>query len=302
MARRRCAHFVPGGNERMLAVALGLAADALVLDLEDSVAPEGKEQARETVAQWLRDVDFGAQERVVRVNPLATPWGRRDLEATLPSPPDAYLIPKVSDAAELHELDLLLNAGERDYGHPEGSLQLLVLATETPRGLLQIADLADCPRVAALTWGAEDLSAAIGSRRNRDETGEYLEVFRYARLMTLLAATAAGVQPLDTVYVDFRDLEGLRRECRAAAALGFTGKMSIHPSQVDVILEAFAPSAEELEESRALVDAFEAQRGSGRSAFRFRGQMVDVPHITRARHILESAEPPRRKPRGERGS
>ena len=141
----------------------------------------------------------------------------------------------------------------------------------------------------SLTWGAEDLSAAIGARRNRDERGELLEVFRYCRTMTLLAAVAAGVQPLDTVYVDVRDSEGLRRECRAAAWMGFTGKITIHPDQIPIVNEAFTPSPEEIAESRELLEAFASHQREGRMAFSFKGQMVDVPHRNRARTILERA-------------
>lgn len=282
---RRSSHFVPGANQRMLEKSLELPADSVVLDLEDAVTPDHKEAAREVVAGWLRDVDFGGRERVVRINPLDSRWGRDDLAATVAHPPDAYLIPKVSAPDEVLEVDRMLG----EAGLPPEQVRLLVLGTETPAGLLRIRELTACARVDALTWGAEDLSAAIGARRNRDENGEYLEIFRYARLMTVLAATAAGVQPLDTVYVDFKNLDGLRRECRSAAEMGFTGKMTIHPSQVEVVNEAFTPSEEEIELSRALLEANEEARAAGKGAFRFRGSMVDVPHVTRARQILELA-------------
>ena len=286
---RRAVHFVPGGNEKMLEKSLTLAADSLVLDLEDAVPPERKDAAREVVARWLRDVEFGKQERVVRMNPLDSPWGTRDLEVTMAERPDAYLVPKVRTRDDLLELDRLLTGFEARYDHPPGSVALLVLGTETPEGVLNLRDLPSCPRVDALTWGAEDLSAAIGARRNRDERGEFLEVFRYCRVMTLLAASAAGVQPLDTVYVDIGNLDGLRRECIEAAQMGFTGKITIHPAQIEVVNEAFTPSSEEIAESRELLEAFEENREAGRMAFSFRGQMVDAPHLARARNILERA-------------
>jgi citrate lyase subunit beta/citryl-CoA lyase len=178
---------------------------------------------------------------------------------------------------------------EREYGYPPGEVKLVVIATETPQGLLNIRDFGSCPRVDALSWGAEDLSASIGARRNRDEQGQFLEVFRYARIMTLLAATAAGVQPIDTVFVDIRDTEGLRRECQEGAWMGFTGKITIHPSQIDLVNEVFSPSPEDIAESQELLVAFEENRKAGRMAFSFKGQMVDVPHLTRARTILERA-------------
>jgi citrate lyase subunit beta/citryl-CoA lyase len=290
MARlRRAAHFVPGANEKMLGKSLSLAADALVLDLEDAVTPENKDEARRTVTRWLDEVDFGRQERIVRMNPLDSPWGRRDLEETMAVAPDAYLVPKVRSGDDVREIDALLTDLESRHGHEAGAVKLIVLGTETPEGVLNIASLCASPRADALSWGAEDLSAAIGARRNRDEHGAFLEVFRYCRVMTLLAASAAGVQPLDTVFVDVRDTEGLRRECLEGAWMGFTGKITIHPSQVDIVNEVFTPSPDEIAESRELLEAFEENRKAGRMAFSFKGQMVDVPHLERARKLLERA-------------
>ncbi len=287
---RRAAHFVPGGIEKMLSKALTLPADTLILDLEDAVLPENKDATREVVAGWLRDVDFGRQERVVRMNPLDTEWGRRDLERTMVDPPDGYLVPKVNSAADVAEVDRIVSAAEREHGHPEGQVKLLLLGTETPQGLLSIGELPQHPRVDALSWGAEDLSAGIGAKRNRDDAGHYLPVFAHARTMTLVSACAAGVQPLDTVYIDFNNPDGLRREALESAAMGYTGKITIHPSQIEIVNEAFTPSPEEVEESRELLEAYEQSRAEGRGAFTFRGQMVDVPHITRARRILEQAQ------------
>jgi citrate lyase subunit beta/citryl-CoA lyase len=280
---------VPGANEKMLQKSLALPADTLVLDLEDAVTPENKDSARQTVTHWLKEVNFGRQERMVRMNPLDTPWGVTDLEVTMQGRPDSYLVPKVRTKDDLLKIDTILSRMEREYGYPPGGVKLVVLATETPQGLLNIRDFGACPRVDGMSWGAEDLSAAIGARRNRDEHGQFLEVFRYARIMTLLAATAAGVQPVDTVFVDIKDPEGLRRECLEGAWMGFTGKVTIHPSQIEVVNEIFSPSAADITESKELLAAFEENRKAGRMAFSFKGQMVDVPHLTRARTILERA-------------
>lgn len=287
---RRAAHFVPGANEKMLAKALALPADTLVLDLEDSVTPDNKESARKTVTEWLRKVDFGRQERMIRFNPLDTPWGMADLEATMEGRPDSYMVPKVRSKDDLLELDSILTRLEQRFGYAERSVKLLVIATETPQGVLNIRDFGACPRVDALSWGAEDLSAAIGARRNRDERGELLEVFRYARIMTLLAATAAGVQPVETVYVNLRDLDGFRRDCRESAWTGFTGRITIHPAQVEIVNEIYSPSPEEIADAQELLDAFEENRRAGRMTFSFRGEMVDVPHLNRARTIVERAK------------
>ncbi len=286
---RRAVHFVPGANEKMFRKALELPADGLILDLEDAVTPDNKESARETVVKWLREADFDGRERLVRMNPLDTPWGVQDLEATMLARPDAYVVPKARGREDLERIDGILSRIETEHALPSGKVTLLVIATETPEGLLNIRELAAAPRVDALTWGAEDLSAAIGARRNRDESGAYLEIFRLARHMTLLAACAAGVQPIDGVFVDIRDPAGLERECRESAQMGFTGKITIHPSQIEIVNEAFSPSAEEIAESRELLAAFEEHQRAGRMAFAFKGNMVDAPHLTRARTILERA-------------
>lgn len=291
MARiRRCLHFVPGANEKMLDKSIATAADALVLDLEDAVTPENKDSARGIVAGWLKDVDFKGKERVVRINPLDSPWFRADVEATMVNPPDSYLVPKLNGGEEVRLIDRTVKELERQYGHPEGSVKLLVLGTETPKGLLAIGDIACVARVDALTWGAEDLSAAIGATRNRFDDGRYLPVFEHARTMCLLAATAAEVQPLDTVFTDVTDPDGLRRECQESAWMGYTGKISIHPSQIDVINEAFTPSADDIAMARELLAELDVQRAQGKMAFRFRGKMVDVPHFTQANRILAIAD------------
>lgn len=290
MTIRRAAHFVPGANEKMLNKSLETAADALILDLEDAVTPENKDSARVTVSDWLEHVDFGRQERVVRVNPLGSPWFERDVEKTMGHPPDSYLIPKVNNANEVAEIDATIREHERSFGHTEGAVKLLILGTETPQGFLNIGDLAANPRVDALTWGAEDLSAAIGSRANRNPDGSYLPIFEHARVMCLLAATAWDKQPLDTVFVDFNDPSGLRSECLESANMGYTGKITIHPNQIEIVNECFTPSPAEVSEAKELLDLFAAKEAEGVMAFSFKGQMVDVPHLTRAKKIVEMSE------------
>ena len=290
MTIRRAAHFVPGANEKMLNKSLETAADALILDLEDAVTPENKDSARVTVSDWLEHVDFGRQERVVRVNPLGSPWFERDVEETMGHPPDSYLIPKVNNANEVAEIDATIREHERSFGHTEGAVKLLILGTETPQGFLNIGDLPANPRVDALTWGAEDLSAAIGSRANRNPDGSYLPIFEHARVMCLLAATAWDKQPLDTVFVDFNDPSGLRSECLESANMGYTGKITIHPNQIEIVNECFTPSPAEVSEAKELLDLFAAKEAEGVMAFSFKGQMVDVPHLTRAKKIVEMSE------------
>jgi citrate lyase subunit beta/citryl-CoA lyase len=286
---RRSLHFVPGADGRMLDKSLATAADGLVLDLEDAVTPDRKASARAVVADWLHTVDFGTKERVVRINPLDTPWGHDDLRTVLRSPPDALLIPKVSTLADLERLDAAIGALEREYGHPEGRVGLLVVSTETPLGALGVASFPACRRVIGLTWGAEDLSAVLGTARNRYPDGRLLDTYRYCRVQTLLAAAAGGVQPLDTAYVDIRNPAGLREECQEAAWLGFLGKITIHPSQIEVVNEIFTPSAAEIAEAERLVQAMAEAEAEGRMAIAFEGKMVDVPHLERARRLLARA-------------
>lgn len=287
---RRSLHFVPGANARMLEKSLALPADALVLDLEDAVTPDRKDDARAVVRNWLDTVDFGRQEVVVRANPLDTPWGRADLETLLDGrPPDALLVPKARGPEDLRVLHELLLALERMGQHEEGCVELIVIGTETPEGALSLAALARAERVTGMTWGAEDLSAALGARRNRGDDKRYLPVFEHCRTLTLLSAAAANVSPIDGVYVDFKDLEGLEAECREGADMGFTGKMTIHPRQVETVNAAYSPSPEQIAEARELLEAFDAHQQEGRMAFAFRGEMVDVPHLERARRILERA-------------
>ena len=286
---RRSVHFVPGANEKMLAKSIASAADSLVLDLEDAVTPDRKDEARRVVSDWLGSVDFASKERTVRLNPLTSPWGRADLEATMVHPPEAYLVPKVRTLEDVVQLDAEIARLERAHNHPLGGVKLFLVATETPQGVLNLPSFTRCRRVAALSWGAEDLSAAIGARRNRDEAGEYLDVFKHCRIQTLLCAAAGNVQPIDTVYVDIGNLEGLRRECRDGAWMGFTGKITVHPDQIPIVNELFTPSLDEAREALELIAAFDEAERQGRMAFSFRGAMVDVPHLIRARTIVARA-------------
>ena len=287
---RRSLHFVPGGNERMLAKALTLPADGLILDLEDAVTPDKKAATRPIVRQWLESRDFGPRERWVRMNPIYSEYGETDLEETIAGRPHGYVVPKPRHAGDIRRIAAVLERLEQRHGLPWGSTRLVLIATETPEGLLNIREVAAAsPRIAAVSWGIEDLSAAMGLPRTRDAEGRYLDIPRYARVMCAVAAAAAGVEALDTVYTDLADLEGLRRECQEGVWMGFSGKISIHPSQIEVINSVFTPSKADAEEAVALIAAFEEHARRGAGAFAWKGQMMDMPHLTRARKILERA-------------
>jgi citrate lyase beta subunit len=290
MARRRSLHFVPGGNEKMIAKALTLPADGLILDLEDAVAPDRKAATRPIVREWLQTLDFGGRERWVRMNPIFTDLAVADLEETIAGRPEGYVVPKARRASDVREIVGHLERLEHQHGLPFGSTKLVVLATEVPEGLLNIAEIATAsPRIVTLTWGVEDLSAAMGLPRVRDAQNRYLDIPRYARVMCSVAASAAGIEAMDTVYTDIADLDGLRRECEEGLAMGFSGKISIHPSQIAVINQVFTPSDDELAEAAELVAAFGEYERRGVFAFRFKGQMVDAPHLTRARKVIARA-------------
>jgi citrate lyase subunit beta / citryl-CoA lyase len=286
---RRSIHFVPGGQQKMLEKALTLPADGLILDLEDAVPPDRKAETRPIVRDWLKR-DFGGRERWVRMNPISTDLAGADLEETIAGRPDGYVVPKPRHAGDVREIAQILDRLEHRHGIPVGTTRLLPIATETPEGLLRIQEVAAAgPRIVAISWGIEDLGAAMGLPRVRDAQGKYLDIPRYARTMCAVAASAAGVDWLDTVYTDIADLDGLRRECEDGVAMGFSGKISIHPSQIAVINDVFTPDKALVAEAQELVALFDEHRARGVYAFRFKGQMVDAPHLNRARKLIERA-------------
>ena len=283
-------HFVPGGNERFWTKALAGAADTLVIDLEDSVPTPRKPAARAAAIEWLADrgplATTPGRETMVRVNAVATPWGREDVEAIAAAGPDSLMIPKVDGTADLDTV-----AGWLTVAGGGAAITLFPVATETALGALNVHAVAAHPRVDGLCWGAEDLSAQLGATSSRRPDGSLRPLFETVRHLCLLGAAAAGVAAVDAVFTDVRDLAGLRRECEDAAAMGFTGKITVHPDQVEVVNEAFTPTADALERAQALVDAFAVNESAGRSAFLFDGEMVDAPHLARARRLLARAAP-----------
>ncbi|MFC7538044.1 HpcH/HpaI aldolase/citrate lyase family protein [Sphingomonas sp. GCM10030256] len=265
--------FVPADSEKKIGKALDSAADAIIFDLEDSVAPDGKVRARE-VMKGLGSRSGGPQWWV-RINPLRTDDHRLDLE--LLGTPDIYgiVLPKAESGADIAEL-----------AHRTGNIPVHAIVTETAASLFGLLSYRD-PKssLAAMSWGAEDLSAALGASSKSDESGELSFTYKLARSLCLAGAVAAGVQPVDGVFADFRDEAGLTAEARAAAREGFTGKLAIHPAQVDPINAAFTPGPDEIAHARAIVDAFDAQPGAGVLAVG--GKMVDRPHLLQARRVLE---------------
>jgi citrate lyase subunit beta/citryl-CoA lyase len=224
------------------------------------------------------------------MNPIATGLGQADLEETIAARPDGYVVPKPSRAADVREIVRILDRLEQRHGIPNGATRLTLIATETPEGLLNIREISTVtPRTVAISWGVEDLGAAMGLGRVRDAEGRYLDIPRYARVMCAVAAAASGVEAIDTVYTDIADLAGLRRECEDGVAMGFTGKISIHPNQIAVINDVFTPPKATVDEARELVAQFAEHARRGVYAFTFKGQMVDAPHLTRSKKLLARA-------------
>lgn len=283
-SRRRSVHFVPGGNDRFFEKGLASGADTLVLDLEDSVPPDRKPAARDAVVEWLAATRDVGQELMVRVNALDTEWCADDVAAVVAAGAAALMVPKVSSCAELDELERIVNA--TDHRSP---VTFFPVASETPRGVFAVPDIAGHSRVDGLCWGAEDLSALLGAASARDAAGRLRAVFAHVRSWCLLGAAAGGVPAIDAVWTDLGDLDGLRRESEDGAAMGFDGKITIHPAQIEIVNAAFTPSAEAVDRARALVTAFAEHAAEGRSSFRFDGAMVDAPHLARARRLLARA-------------
>lgn len=278
--------FVPADSERKLARAPESGAGALILDLEDSVALDRKPVAREMTAAWLR-ARSTRPAAWVRVNALDTGLTMADLAAVVAARPDGIVLPKCESAADLLRLDAALSALEAREGLPDRTIPVMPLITETPAAMFALGTYAGAPRLAAITWGGEDLAAALGARTNRLADGTWDEPYRLARALTLFAAGAAGVPAIDTVYADARDLDGLRAECEAARRMGFVGRMAIHPAQVPVIEAAFAPTEEERAWAERVVAAFAAQPDAG--VISLDGKMVDRPHLVQAKRILARA-------------
>ena len=283
--RRRCLLFVPGDSERKLTRALNLDVDGLVFDLEDAVSPTAKVAARGITAAALSQVKPGC-ERIVRVNSLETGLTADDVAATSGARPDAYMLPKVSEPTEVVAVAEMIAAAEAAANRPREEIRLILVATETPRAVVNLPSLAAAhPRVSALVWGAEDLSAAIGARRIHRHDGRLLDVFAQTRALALLAAAAAGVDAIDTPYLQIGDLDGLRREAEEAAWMGFAGKAAIHPEQIPPIVELFTPGPTEVAEARGLLAEWERVGRPG--TFSYKGRMVDAPTLRRAERILE---------------
>jgi len=278
--------FVPGDSERKLVKAVDCGADALIIDLEDSVDAANRSNARQQAQAFLQqrvDADLW-----VRINPLDTEDALQDLQAVMPSAPHGIVLPKPESAEDVVRLSAYLDDLEREHDVQSGSTRILPIVTERPAALFKLYEYAnETPRLAGLTWGAEDLSAAVGASANRDADGHWLPPYELARSLCLFAAAAAVVPAIDTVYTDFRDNEGLAKSADNARRDGFSGMLVIHPEQVAIINAAFVPTTGEIQRAESIVNLFADNEGRG--VLQLDGEMIDRPHFVQAQRILDMA-------------
>lgn len=281
--------FVPGDSEKKLSKAAEIEADVLILDLEDSVVPERKAAARALVREYLASRPENRRQQLwVRINPLDHAEAGADLGAVMPARPDGIVLPKTRSPEDIDVLGQRIGHYEAEYEFPVGSTRVLPVATETPQSLFSLGEYARCgKRLAGITWGAEDLAAAVGATANREADGRWTSPYQLVRSLALFAAHAAGVEAIDTLWANFRDPQGLETSCTEARRDGFSGKLAIHPDQVEVINRCFTPGADEIERAKRIVQLFEANPDAGTLALD--GNMLDLPHLRQARRILALA-------------
>jgi citrate lyase subunit beta-like protein len=283
MHSRRALLYVPGDDRQKIKKAASLGVDCICMDMEDGVAISRKAQARAVIAAALQAVDFGASEKLVRINGVGSGLEKDDLQAVLPHRPDGIVIPKLEELRQVQWASDIIEAAELRNGWQINSIRLLV-DMETAKGILNVKEIASHPRLDALIFGGEDFAVSVGATR----TSEAVELL-YARQSVLTAAAAFHLQAIDMVAIDFKDLEALRGEAAFGAGLGFTGKQIIHPAQVEPVQSAFTPGDEAITHARRVVDGFEASKKQGKGAFALDGRMIDMPIVKNAEKVLERA-------------
>lgn len=288
---RRALLYVPGDDRHKIEKALSLGADCICMDLEDGVAASRKQAARATIVTALQELDFGSAEKLVRINPVGSGLDADELAAVLPAHPDGIVMTKVETAKQVEWVSGQIESTELSNGWRLNSIRLLV-DVETARGMLNLAEIAAQPRLDAIIFGAEDFAASIGATR----TPEAWEVF-HARSAVVIAAAAYGLQAIDMVSIDFKDIEKLRREAEFGAQMGYSGKQVIHPNQVSPVQQAFTPGPEAIAHAQRIIDSFEASQKAGKGAYALDGdKMIDMPIVKAARAVLVRAGLPAGEP------
>lgn len=283
MHSRRALLYMPGDDRHKIEKATTLGVDCICMDMEDGVGFSRKAQARTSIAKALEELDFGKSEKLARINAVGSGLEKDDMEAVLPAHPDGIVIPKLEELKQIQWASELMEAAELKNDWPINSIRLLV-DVETPKGILNLRDFAGHPRLDALIFGGEDFAAGLGATR----TSDAVELL-YGRQATLTTAAAFGLQALDIVAIDFKDLDAVRREAEYGARLGFTGKQIIHPAQVEPVQAAFTPTADAIAAAKRIVEGFEASQQQGKGAFALDGKMIDMPLVKNARKVLDRA-------------
>lgn len=284
MHSRRALLYMPGDNWKMITKSITLGVDSICMDMEDGTAVNKKAEARLTIAKALGELDFGASEKLARINSVGSGWEREDIESVLPYRPDGIVIPKVESFDQVEWAAKIIEAAELKFGWPMNSIRVLI-GVETAKGILNLREIAAHPRLDAIIFGGEDFAASIGATRTKDAV-ELL----YAREAVVVACAANDLQAIDIVTIDYRDLEALKIESQFGAGLGFSGKQVIHPNQVSVVQEAFTPSEDAIAYARRIVETFEASQKEGKGAYALDGRMIDMPLLKNAQKVLARAK------------
>jgi citrate lyase beta subunit len=284
MHARRALLYMPGDDRHKIQKALTLDVDCICMDMEDGVASSRKGEARRTIAAALQELTFGQSEKLVRINAVGSGLETEDIQAALSFRPDGIVVPKVETLEQLRWASAKIEAAELAHGWAVNSIRMLA-GVETARAVLNLREIASHPRLDGLIFGGEDFAASIGATR----TAEALELL-FARSVVVTACAAYGLQAIDMVSVDFRDLERIRSEAQFGAQLGYAGKQVIHPAQVAPVQEAFTPEVAVIESARRLVEAYQASQQEGRGAFAVEGRMIDLPLVKAARNVLARAQ------------
>lgn len=275
---------MPGDNWKMITKSITLGVDSICMDMEDGTAINKKAEARATIAKALQELDFGASEKLARINSVGSGWEQDDIEAVLPYHPDGIVIPKVESFDQVEWASLIIEDAELKNGWQVNSIRILI-GVETAKGILNLKEIAAHPRLDAIIFGGEDFAASIGATR----TKEAVELL-YARQAVIVACAAFDLQAIDIVTIDYKDLDALKVESEFGARLGFSGKQIIHPNQVQVVQEAFTPSAEAIAHARRIVETFEASQKEGKGAYSLDGKMIDMPLLKNAQKVLARAK------------
>ncbi len=284
MHSRRALLYMPGDDWKKITKSVTLSVDSICMDMEDGTALNRKAEARATIVKALQELDFGKSEKLARINSVGSGFEKDDIQAVLPFHPDGIVIPKIEELSQIQWAHEIIEAAELSNGWPVNSIRMLV-GVETAKGILNLKDIASHARLDAIIFGGEDYAASVGATRTKDA----IELL-YAREATVTACAAFGIQPIDIVMIDFKDIEALRVESEFGARLGFMGKQIIHPAQVGPVQEAFTPNDEAIAYAKRIVETFEAAQKSGAGAYALDGKMIDMPLLKNAQKVLDRAK------------